>query len=246
MADIRRQLEEALPEAMRLARLTGNLDIPDFSRKTVYLALAGPDEYAYYGGDVCSSEGYCSSPEDFCATLREVVKPDMAAKAGLHQNKGFFTGALARINLSRDLLSEAAGSILKDSGYEFPNYNTFLNTFCQTVELVHAMTESINLIDDLLDGDLRIETPAVTAKAGTGVAATEAPRGTLYHSYTLDSEGLIADDNIITPTAQNLTNIEDDIDHFVKERQDWEASRIIDGIERLVRAYDPCVACATH
>jgi coenzyme F420-reducing hydrogenase alpha subunit len=246
MAGLRRRLQEALPQAMRLARLTGGLDIPDFSRKTTYLALASPDEYAYYGGEVCSSEGYCGTPDDFCASLREKVKPDMAAKAGLHRGKGFFTGALARVNLSHELLDETARSILGESGHTFPSFNTFLNTFCQTVELVQAMTESIRLIDELLAGEMEVVSPEVTVRAGASVAATEAPRGTLYHAYTLDADGLITDDNIVTPTAQNLTNIEDDIDQFVDERRDWEATRLIEGIERLVRAYDPCVSCATH
>lgn len=246
LADLRHRLEEALPPAMRLARLTGELDMPDFSRKTTYLALVDPDEYAYYTGEVCSSEGYCSTPDDFCSTLREVVRPDSTAKAGLHEGRGFFTGALARINLSHELLTGGAGSILRDSPHSFPNYNTFLNTFCQTVELVHAMTESVRLIDELLAGDLVTKTPEIAVRAGSGVAATEAPRGTLYHAYTLDDEGLIVDDNIITPTAQNLTNLEDDIDLFVEQRHDWEAARLIEGIERLVRSYDPCVSCATH
>ncbi|MHB8792741.1 MAG: Ni/Fe hydrogenase subunit alpha [Thermoleophilia bacterium] len=246
LVDMRQRLQAALPEATRLATLTGSLDVPDFSRKTIYLALQRPDEYAYYDGDVCSSEGYCSTPDDFCSTLREEIKPNMAAKAGLHEGKGFFTGSLARVNLSGELLDEIAGSILADSGHSFPSSNTFLNTFCQTVELVHALTLSVKLINELLAGDLKSEVAAVEPRAGTGVAATEAPRGTLYHSYTLDAEGLIIDDNIITPTAQNLTNIEDDIDRFVDERREWEATRLIEGIERLVRAYDPCVSCATH
>ncbi|MFA5801672.1 MAG: Ni/Fe hydrogenase subunit alpha [Thermoleophilia bacterium] len=248
LADLRRRLEEALPEAARLARIVGGLSMPDFSRKTTYLALHDEKEYAYYGGDICSSEGYCSTPEDFCATLREKVIPGTAAKAGVHAGRGFFTGALARVNMNHELLEDSARSILDESGHAFPNYNTFLNSFCQSVELVHAMVESISLIDGLLETGLDSDpTPGeIQVRAGTGVAATEAPRGTLYHSYTLDAEGLIADDNIITPTAQNLTNIEDDINHFVDARRDWEPSRLIEGIECLVRAYDPCVSCAAH
>jgi coenzyme F420-reducing hydrogenase alpha subunit len=248
LADLRKRLEEAMPEAARLARLVGGLAMPDFSRKTTYLALYNEDEYAYYGGDVCSSEGYCSTPEDFCATLREKVIPGTATKAGVHAGKGFFTGALARVNLSHELLEDSARSILEESGHVFPNYNTFLNNLCQSVELVHAMAESISLIDGLLVTGLDTDPEPVDiqVRAGSGVAATEAPRGTLYHSYTLDSGGLIVDDNIITPTAQNLTNIEDDINHFVEARQEWEPSRLIEGIECLVRAYDPCVSCAAH
>ena len=246
LADLRQRLREALPEAMRLARLTGRLDVPDFSRKTAYLAMTSPDEYAYYDGDICSSEGYCGSATDFCGSLREDIRPDTAAKAGLHRGKGFFTGSLARMNLSHGLLNETARSVVADSGYEFPSYNTFLNTFCQTVELVHAMAESAELIDGLIAGGMEIASPEIVLRAGSGVAATEAPRGTLYHSYTLDGEGMITGDNIVTPTAQNLTNIEDDIDAFVGKRQDWEPAQLIEGVERLVRAYDPCVSCATH
>lgn len=246
LAGLRERLQEALPQAMKLALLVARLEVPDFSRKTTYLALHRPDEYAYYDGEVCSTEGYCDTAARFCGSVVEDIKPDTAAKAGLHAGKGFFTGALARVNLSRDLLNESARAVLDDSGHTFPNYNTFINTFCQCVELVHAIDESIRLLDDLLAADLKPQPSIFTVKAGRGVAATEAPRGTLYHSYTLDSEGFIAGDNIITPTAQNLTNIEDDIDLFVNERRDWEASRLIDGIELLVRAYDPCVSCATH
>mgnify|MGYP001791453562 CR=1 FL=1 len=248
LADLRKRLEEAMPEAARLARIVGRQAMPDFSRKTTYLALYNENEYAYYGGDVCSSEGYCSTPEDFCATLREIVIPGTATKAGVHGGKGFFTGALARVNLSHELLENSARNILEESGHVFPSYNTFLNSFCQSVELVHAMAESISLIDGLLETGLDIdpEPGKIQVLAGKGVAATEAPRGTLYHSYTLDSEGLIVDDNIITPTAQNLTNIEDDINHFVETRRNWEPSRLIEGIECLVRAYDPCVSCAAH
>lgn len=248
LADLRKRLEEAMPEAARLARIMGAQDMPDFSRKTTYLALRDEQEYAYYSGDVCSSEGYCSSPDDFCATLREVVVPGTAAKTSEHGGKSFFTGALARVNMSHELLDDSARSILEESGYPFPNYNTFLNSFCQSVELVHAMAASIGLIDRLLEDGLELEPEPVEirVKAGSGVAATEAPRGTLYHAYTLDGEGLITDDNIITPTAQNLTNIEDDINHFVEKRRDWEPTRLIEGIECLIRAYDPCVSCAAH
>ncbi len=246
LAGLRERLQEALPQAMKLARLVARLEVPDFSRKTTYLALRRPDEYAYYDGEVCSTDGYCDTAARFCGSVREDIKPDTAAKTGFHAGKGFFTGALARVNLSRDQLNESARAVLDDSGLTFPNYNTFINTFCQCVELVHAIDESIRLLDDLLAADLEPQPSSFTVKAGLGVAATEAPRGTLYHSYTLDGEGFITDDNIITPTAQNLTNIEDDIDVFVNERRDWEPARLIDGIEILVRAYDPCVSCATH
>lgn len=247
LAGLKERLQTALPEAVRLAGLIGGLGVPDFHRPTTYLALTRPDEYAYFDGEVCSSEGFCGSAGDFCETLREEIRPGAAAKAGSLAGKGYFTGALARMNLSGDRLTGAAREVAQAAGFEFPAHNTFLNTFCQTVEIIYSLEKSIELIDELQAIAPETEPEAPTAvREGSATAATEAPRGTLYHNYRLDAEGIIQDDNIITPTAQNLTNIEDDIRQFVGERLDWEPSRLIEAIECLVRAYDPCVSCATH
>jgi len=246
---LRDRLAGDLPEAVRMARLLGDLGVPEFSRTTTYLALSDPDGYAYFDGEVCSSEGFCGTADDFCHTLKEEVRPGAAAKAGSLGGKGYFSGALARMNLSGDRLGGEARAVVDASGFTFPNHNTFLNTFCQTVEIVFALEKSIELMEELLSADPGAEPDAMpdfTVRAGSATGATEAPRGTLYHFYRLDEEGIIRDDNIITPTAQNLTNIEEDIKQFVGERLDWEPTRLVEGIECLVRAYDPCVSCATH
>ena len=73
----------------------------------------------------------------------------------------------------------------------------------------------------------------------------EVPRGTLWHEYTLDDKGTITNANIITPTAQNLLNIQEDIRMFVptviKQKR-----KIVLGIEKLIRSYDPCFSCSAH
>jgi len=88
----------------------------------------------------------------------------------------------------------------------------------------------------------------IKVKAGRGVSAIEAPRGTLFHEYKIDKQGKIAYCNIITPTAQNLNRMEQDIILFVNELLEKNTSKeeMVSEIEKLIRAYDPCFSCSTH
>ncbi|MEM4264085.1 MAG: nickel-dependent hydrogenase large subunit, partial [Candidatus Woesearchaeota archaeon] len=95
--------------------------------------------------------------------------------------------------------------------------------------------------------DFKNETPPVCKpKASTGVGANEAPRGILFHKYSFDAKGNSTFVNITTPTTQNLPNLEDDIRHFLPSLLDKPKEVIQLEIEKLIRAYDPCISCATH
>ena len=84
-------------------------------------------------------------------------------------------------------------------------------------------------------------------KKGRGVAAIEVPRGILFHEYELDDKGIITKANIITPTAQNLKNIEDNIRNFIPTVLHLKDENKINlEIEKLIRSYDPCFSCSTH
>jgi coenzyme F420-reducing hydrogenase alpha subunit len=93
---------------------------------------------------------------------------------------------------------------------------------------------------------LHDEDLTVNVKAGRGVGASEVPRGTLYHEYAVDDEGTIVDCNLIIPTGQNLNNIEHDMRALVPQILDRSEQEIAMMLEMLVRAYDPCISCATH
>jgi sulfhydrogenase subunit alpha len=87
-------------------------------------------------------------------------------------------------------------------------------------------------------------------RAGRGIAAVEVPRGTLFHEYELDAEGRVVAANIITPTAQNLANVERDLRRAV---ENLLTARPVGGDEELrldlsmvARAYDPCISCSVH
>ena len=85
-------------------------------------------------------------------------------------------------------------------------------------------------------------------RAGTGVGAVEAPRGILYHDYTIDETGHVTGANCIIPTTQNNANIHFDLAALAKwalelGKNDQEITLLS---EMLVRAYDPCISCSVH
>ena len=88
----------------------------------------------------------------------------------------------------------------------------------------------------------------VVPRAGTGVGVVEVPRGILFHTYTIDEKGYITKANIMTPTSQNLKNMEKDVRTYLQHLLDHGAKKadIPLELEKLIRAYDPCFSCSTH
>jgi coenzyme F420-reducing hydrogenase alpha subunit len=78
------------------------------------------------------------------------------------------------------------------------------------------------------------------------MAATEAPRGLLFHRYEVDDDGLIRRANIIPPTSQNQLTIEDDLRDLVADNLDLPDESLTWRCEQAIRNYDPCISCATH
>ena len=77
---------------------------------------------------------------------------------------------------------------------------------------------------------------------------TEAPRGALIHDLTLDDQGRVTSASITTPTGMNLANLEADIELLARQLlaagADEDDLRL--QVEKLIRAYDPCLSCSVH
>ena len=123
------------------------------------------------------------------------------------------------------------------------------------VEWVHCLEESLAIIEELMKSGVDYnqelvvginEQKKIPMRKGNGVGAVEVPRGTLYHNYDIDENGVIVDANCIIPTNQNLHNIEHDMEKLVPEIIDKSQDEITMALEMLVRAYDPCISCSTH
>lgn len=229
-------------------KLFGRIQFPDFHRKTEYLALRSPGEYAFYDGRISSSQHRDVDPTCYLGIIRESIREYSTAKH-VHVNKQpFAVGALARYNISgRDSLAPRARRAAAFLQLEEKRDNPFANNLAQVVECIHLCEDIEETARTLLSQGLRAENPApAPEKAGVGVGAVEVPRGTLYHEYEIDRHGHIVRANCIIPTGQNLARIEQDLRDMVPGILDLPEAEIRLRCEMLLRAYDPCISCSTH
>jgi coenzyme F420-reducing hydrogenase alpha subunit len=114
----------------------------------------------------------------------------------------------------------------------------------RAVELVHAYEEALTLLGTYQEpAASRVE---FKVRAGEGCAATEAPRGTLYHRYRINDQGLVEAAKIVPPTSQNLRRMEDDLRALLPGVLTNSEAVITQVCENLIRSYDPCISCSTH
>jgi len=223
-----------------------NLKYPDFYRKTTFVSLYNPDEYAIYDGKI-SIDGKIMESKEFFSQIKEVQEQDKVAKRAQFKDKGYMVGALARLNNHREQLNSQAKKLLEESKLEFPCYNPFYNIMSQAIELVHCFEEAIKILDNLLKQKMDVSEAIIPNRTGEGLGVFEAPRGLLFYGVKI-KDGIVKNINIITPTNQNLTNLEADLEEFerlggFKKLNHKEKE---DKIKMLIRAYDPCVTCAVH
>jgi coenzyme F420-reducing hydrogenase alpha subunit len=246
LASFKEKIIKARPEIEKTVEFFKNLKTPEFERETEYISLTCPDEYALYDGNIKSSDNGETKPADYLDRVKEFMVSHSTAKHAKANRDSYMVGALARFNNNYEYLHPKAKEVAEEIGLRHPCYNPYMNNIAQVVETVHCFEDSISLIDDLLSNGLQDEKAELTPKAGRGVGATEAPRGTLYHEHKLDENGKVIYGNFIIPTGQNLANIENDLKSLIPKILNKQKDDIILDIEMLVRAYDPCISCATH
>ncbi len=222
-------------------------EIPDFSRETEYISLKHSDEYAFYDGQIYSSDTGSTDVEKYHEMTNEFVVPHSTSKHCRHARESFMVGALARWNNNHQNISSAARKAAHTLGLTPDCYNPYMNTVAQVVESYHCMEDSIAIIDELLTRGIQQEKPnQQPTRFGRGVGSTEVPRGILYHEYEYDRKGNIVSANCVIPTGQNLANIDADLRKRVPEIIDLPKESIQRQLEMLVRAYDPCISCSVH
>lgn len=239
--------EEVLKEALALGQFFKTITVPEFSRETEYICLHQSDDYAVYDGDIISNRGLHIRVGDFEKDFRELQRQNETVKRVEHDGKSYMIGAIARINVNKERLRPKAYEYLESLGWEFPDYNPFHNILAQMTEIIHAIEKTQLLLRQLLQGDLeQVLTKEYEVRGGSGAAAVEAPRGTLYYHVDIDPKGYIKDVNIITPTAQSLSNLEDDIVEYIPDIIKFSDKEREKKLRAFIRAYDPCISCAVH
>jgi len=219
----------------------------DFETAGEMLALVSDDDYAIYDGDTAALDAGWRRPiAEYRSFIEETVVGHSNAKHSSVGGRTFMVGSLPRINLASDKLTAPAAAALAKAGLVTPSRNPFMNNLCQAVELADAAARCAGYIEQLLEMGGSTDPVAFRIAAGTGRAATEAPRGTLYHGYSVDDDGIITAGDVITPTAQNLANLDADMRSFAPSVVELPREEFIIAVERLVRAYDPCLSCSVH
>ena len=244
LKNIRERLLDAKKDAFETVDLFSNLEIPDFNRKCEHVAISYPGQYAINYGRFKSNKGLDIDEMNYRKYIYEKQKLYSTALHSLVKNRdSFMVGPLPRININFKQLSSDAKDAAKQSGIKFPNYNPFVSHLARAIELVHDIDESIEIIDRV---PLKQEKSNIICNSGFGAAITEAPRGSLYHSYELNNNGIVINADIVPPTAHNAYNIEKDLNAFVQTIHDLSIEEITLKCEMLIRAYDPCISCSAH
>jgi F420-non-reducing hydrogenase large subunit len=230
--------------------------------ETLYMGLVDSEGgYELYNGEVrvrgTDGEVARFTAQEYYSRLEEttsghsftkiVYLKDLGPTAGLMR-----VGPLARMNVIEKMQWPTANEYMKvyDRLFKRPTNDTAAYNLARTIELVASVEE---VIDGLSDEEIMSERTRepVKARAGVGYAFVEAPRGLLHHGYEVDENGVIKAANIVAPTTFNHKSIENNlrawaeahIDDLSKKRTMQKA---VWSIEKIVRAYDPCLSCSVH
>ncbi|NIM91311.1 MAG: Ni/Fe hydrogenase subunit alpha [Candidatus Aminicenantes bacterium] len=199
--------------------------------------------------------------EDYTDYISEHVEPwsylkfPYMKKAGefsmdLDNPNGIYrTNTLARINVCDKIDTPLAQAEFEEFREKFgrPAQQTLLYHWARLIELLYNAENTIRLLDDpeITSTDIRKK---VEPRAARGVGCVEAPRGTLIHDYETDENGIITNVNLIVGTTHNNAPINMSVKSAAKDLiKDGKYDQgILNTVEMMIRAHDPCLSCATH
>ncbi|TRZ52671.1 hypothetical protein D4R99_02340 [bacterium] len=239
------KLESVREAVLRLIKVFQ--DAPNhFDRKTHYMALIADEGFGYINGKIKTSRGETFTEGEYRGLLEHTVMLQSQASAYKYKGESYLVGALARINIAKDNLHPKTKESAKEALALFPSTDIFHNNLAQAIEILHSVDESL----DLLKNNTFVPEPIIKkpSREAIGIGVVEAPRGTLYHKVVLGADGIIKEGEVIVPTGQNQINIEEDIGRLVEKllAEGLAEDKIPMEIEKLIRAYDPCMSCGAH
>jgi NAD-reducing hydrogenase large subunit len=270
--DILRWIPEALESiGIALDRLKGLLDsfraeVEDMGNfPSLFLATVNPEGgLEYYEGLIRITDGMGNSiadgldPKRYFTYIGEASEDYSFMKSPFYQPFGYPLGAyrvgpLARLNVAKFAGTARADRELREfkqrgAGAVCASFHYHL---ARLIEMLHG-TERIEEL--MADPELFEEN--IQAKASLnrheGIGSCEAPRGTLFHRYFVDNDGLMTKADLLIATAQNHQAmnmaVEQTARRFLKPMVGDAPvdDGILNRIEAAIRCYDPCLSCSTH
>jgi sulfhydrogenase subunit alpha len=237
-----KELKSAREETLDIIEIMHDCDFK-FERSRNFVALA-PSDFSFLEGNIKSTSNLDIAEKDYSNHLQRVIIPYSQATGFELQKNEFMVGALARMNLNRKNINKKTKKDVKKFLNVFPSINVYHNNLAQAIEVLHSIDHSIEILQgNEFKNEKEIK---LKAKNCEGVGVIEAPRGTLYYWIIMEKDGKIKYGNLVIPTAQNQIIMESDIKRLVQGMIHERKSKIQMEIEKLIRAYDPCMSCATH
>ena len=196
-----------------------------------------PQKYYEYIGESVQTASYLKSPY-----YKPLGFPD-----GMYR-----VGPLARLNVCQQMgvpKADAELKLFKKMGRRAAVTSSFLYHYARLIEILASLEYVERYMDDpeILDGDLRADA-GINQLRGVGVS--EAPRGTLFHDYTVDRNGLLQKVNLIVATGQNNLAMNRTVAqiarHYIRGGGSEVPEPMLNRVEHGIRCYDPCLSCSTH
>jgi coenzyme F420-reducing hydrogenase alpha subunit len=259
-AEMREQLQAALPMANELIDTYWDLSIGMRDRignwgddtPTYYIAAIGDREHNFYSdqirvlapdGEICDS----FSARDYRDYLTFEETDYSYAGYTTYKGETIRANSLARVNMGeRAGLSQTDHYLGKfREAFGKPAHAILLYDLARGIELTYGIERALALLEEDLDNE-DTDVP-YTPRDGDGYGLVEAPRGPLIHHYQIENN-LISKANFVIPTVHNVLAIENALrvagERYISaDRVDMELEQ---AVGRVVRAFDPCIACATH
>ncbi len=234
--------------------------IPEFAAiRTKHMGLTKNGALELYDGklrinDINGGKLVEFEPRNYLSHIAEHVNDWSYLKFPYYKPMGFpdgiyRVGPLSRMNVADRISTPLADEEMKEFRKAFGSSAQFtlLYHYARLIELLYASERAVELLSDESITNEKVRIPVVRGE-GEGVGVIEAPRGTLFHHYKTDSSGRITMANLIVATAGNNQamnmSIADVAQGFIRNGRFTEG--ILNRVEMALRAYDPCLSCATH
>ncbi|QWF71047.1 Ni/Fe hydrogenase subunit alpha [Methylomonas paludis] len=203
-----------------------------------------------FGATLLDHFDYCHYPDIIHEEVRSWSYMKFPYLTALGTALGWYrVGPLARVNNCDFIdtpLAETARLEFKRQGTEVMIHSTLAFHWARLIELLHC-AESIKTL--LYDPDITSsELVAKGEKRYEGIGVIEAPRGTLFHHYQIDENDIVTKANLIVSTTSNNMAMNESVRQvaaqYLSGRELTEP--LLNNLEVAIRAYDPCLSCATH
>ena len=244
---LRTDLNIGLEDCSQVLRVLQGVEVPVFAAEPIRFAALVPDLDSYFFGETIRlHDGELVPVEAYRSVTRERSIPHSTARHSMAE-RPYMVGALARLALNGDRIDGRALEAWATLGPAAPLRNVVMNDIAQVIEVIYSIEHALELVERVLRDGLVAEAPApFERRAGAAAAASEVPRGILFHQYEIDAAGRIAAADVVTPTAQNCAHVEEQFRAATRQSDGVADEDLRHRLEIIARAYDPCVSCSVH